>query len=618
MSPQPSSTVCGPRFVFPTANEYYFHQRDRLEFTTLSYPTRTTSTDKIAWNSFTGTPRSQARWILVTSPSWLALRLLLGPHACRRCPQDNLSHSPRAVQNPGDTLWPHKCTGHLPSIDELNSAVVPSSLSWFSLTTSSFTAPHGLSTFGIYTWVLQCIADHHLFLKRSKCSIAASSVAYLRHVISGRGIAMDNDKVQAVLSWPVPKTVRAVRGFLGLAGYYQHFFRDYGTITASLTRLPCEEAAFYALCKALTQAPILQLPNFQHQFMLVCDPPNRPTTSEAGSLQTQTHRAGAGRATLAPIPLGLHLNRKTNHRSLKFLMDQCLAMIPQLQWASKLIRYDFTVQFKPGHANVMANALLRRDTDKLTESPTCSALSGPHGQHTGTGRGGHKQLNLYRGLLLKRTRCLSSRHPLWSLLSLPMPMVQDMKESRRYFTGSALRSIFPVCSRVCDHVFSCRNKTEQLRTGGLLQPLAVSSAVWSDIAMDFIEGLPRVHGKTIILTVVDKFSKFPDFIPLAHPYTATTVARAFFAEIVHLHGTPASIISDRDPLDMSSAFRPQSDGQSEVTNKIITMYLRCLSASLGTSPFRVIYGREPPTVREYDASLTKLLAVDQQLRDRNE
>ena len=60
--------------------------------------------------------------------------------------------------------------------------------------------------------VLQTLATHQLFLKRSKCSFAAPSVAYLGHVISAQGIAVDNDKVQAVLSWPIPKTVRAVRG----------------------------------------------------------------------------------------------------------------------------------------------------------------------------------------------------------------------------------------------------------------------------------------------------------------------------------------------------------------------------------------------------------------------
>ena len=139
-----------------------------------------------------------------------------------------------------------------------------------------------------------------------------------------------------------------------------------------------------------------------------------------------------------------------------------------------------------------------------------------------------------------------------------------------------------------------RNKTETLRPAGLLQPLEVPSQVWADISMDFIEGLPKVGGKSVILTMVDLFSKYAHFIALGHPYTAASVARAFFDGIVRLHGFPTSIVCDRDPVFMghvwrdlfrmagvklrfSAAFHPQTDGQSEVVNKVIGMYLRCVT-----------------------------------------
>jgi hypothetical protein len=116
--------------------------------------------------------------------------------------------------------------------------------------------------------------------------------------------------------------------------------------------------------------------------------------------------------------------------------------------------------------------------------------------------------------------------------------------------------------------------------------------VWADISIDFIEGLQKVAGKSVILTVVDRFSKYAHFIPLGHPYTAASVARAFFDGIVRLHGFPSSIVSDWDPvftsncdlfglagvkLRMSATFHPQTDGQSEVVNKVIAMYLRCVT-----------------------------------------
>ena len=73
--------------------------------------------------------------------------------------------------------------------------------------------------------------------------------------------------------------------------------------------------------------------------------------------------------------------------------------------------------------------------------------------------------------------------------------------------------------------------------------------------MDFVEGVPRVSGKSVILTVVDRFSKYAHFMPLAHPYTATSVVRVFFDEVVRLHGLPASIVSDHDTVFTSSFWR---------------------------------------------------------------
>ena len=83
--------------------------------------------------------------------------------------------------------------------------------------------------------VLTALQQHELDLKRSKCSFGERSVAYLGHVISERGVAMDNGKVQAILDWPKPRSVRALRGFLGLANYYRKFIKDFGTVAAPLT-----------------------------------------------------------------------------------------------------------------------------------------------------------------------------------------------------------------------------------------------------------------------------------------------------------------------------------------------------------------------------------------------
>jgi hypothetical protein len=150
---------------------------------------------------------------------------------------------------------------------------------------------------------------------------------------------------------------------------------------------------------------------------------------------------------------------------------------------------------------------------------------------------------------------------------------------------------------VHDFVSACstyqRNKTEHLHPARLLQPLEVPTTIWADVAMNFVEGLPRMNRKSIILTVIDMFLTYSYFLPLGHPYTATSVVRLFFDNVVKLHGIPSSIVSDRDPvftgqfwqelfrlagvkLHLSTAFHLQFNGQSEATNKIIAMYLRCL------------------------------------------
>nr|XP_051190735.1 uncharacterized protein LOC127304062 [Lolium perenne] len=121
---------------------------------------------------------------------------------------------------------------------------------------------------------------HRLHLKRSKCSFGTTSVAYLGHVISADGVAMDADKVAAVAAWPTPQSPRALRGFLGLAGYYRRYIQDFGLIAAPLTRLLRRDAfswdeeaatAFAALQRALTTGPVLQMPDFDEPFVVDCD-----------------------------------------------------------------------------------------------------------------------------------------------------------------------------------------------------------------------------------------------------------------------------------------------------------------------------------------------------------
>ena len=150
-------------------------------------------------------------------------------------------------------------------------------------------------------------------------------------------------------------------------------------------------------------------------------------------------------------------------------------------------------------------------------------------------------------------------------------------------------------SSVRSFVQSClvfqQAKADRSKLPGLLQPLAVPSMSWQVITMDFVEGLPCSEHSDTILVVVDKYSKFAHFIPLRHPFTALSVAKAFMSHVYKLHGMPSSIISDRDKvftsnlwrelfrlagvqLCMSSVYHPQMDGQAECVNQSMETYLR--------------------------------------------
>ena len=114
--------------------------------------------------------------------------------------------------------------------------------------------------------VLQVLQYNQLFAKLSKCAFGLTEVEYLGHTVSGEGVAMDKDKVQAVIDWPVPQNLKQLRGFLGLTGYYRRFIKGYASTASVLTNLlkkdsftwdPTATVAFTALKQAITKAPVL-------------------------------------------------------------------------------------------------------------------------------------------------------------------------------------------------------------------------------------------------------------------------------------------------------------------------------------------------------------------------
>ncbi|KAJ0890196.1 putative nucleotidyltransferase, Ribonuclease H [Helianthus annuus] len=175
--------------------------------------------------------------------------------------------------------------------------------------------------------------------------------------------------------------------------------------------------------------------------------------------------------------------------------------------------------------------------------------------------------------------------------------------------------------------------------------------------MDFITGLPKSKGKDVILVVVDRLTKYGHFISLHHPFSAVQVAQVMLDNIFKLHGCPMTIVSDRDPIFMSlfwkeflklqgidqalsTAYHPQSDGQTEVLNRCLETYLRCMAmvkphtwsqwlslaewwynttwhSAIRMSPFKALYGMDPPIHLPYIPNSTTIDTLDTWLNTRD-
>ncbi|CAA7031690.1 unnamed protein product [Microthlaspi erraticum] len=457
--------------------------------------------------------------------------------------------------------------------------------------------------------VLHVLRRDKLFAARKKCLFGASQVLFLGYIISDKGLQVDPSKVEAIKSWPTPRSITEVRSFHGLASFYRRFVHHFSDITAPLTDCmkgssfkwtPEAALAFETIKQKLVSAQILALPDFSVVFELHCDAcklgigavlsqHGRPVAffSEkiAGSRARYSTYDVEFYAIIQAIKHWRHylfhqeFILYTDHDALKHLGSQEKISARHASWIAYLQQFTFVIKHQSGRTNKVADALSRRHTLLATSAASVTGFStfaelypvdpffGPIWNLLQQER--HPDFLLQDGFIFRDTKfCIPS-------CSWRLKIIQELHGeghmgrdrtlqlvTESYFWPSVRRDV----ARFVERCVVCQLSKGTANNGGLYMPLPVPTQPWTDISMDFVLGLPRTQrGHDSIFVVVDRFSKMAHFIPCKKTTDAVQVAQLFFRDVYRIH----------------------------VLCKAEFAYNHAVNRSTSFSPFRVVYGLVP-------------------------
>ncbi|KAI3453949.1 hypothetical protein Pfo_010612 [Paulownia fortunei] len=315
--------------------------------------------------------------------------------------------------------------------------------------------------------VFQVLRENELYVKKEKCSFAKEEVPFLGHIIGHGQLQMDGAKIRAIVEWEAPTKVTELRSFLGLVNYYRRFIQGYSARAAPLIDLlkkgktwewseKCQHA-FDDLKAAVSSEPVLALPDFDKPFELHTDASDfaiggvlmqegHPIAFESRKLNDTERRYTVQEKEMTAIIhclwvwrhylLGSHFIIKTDNVATSYFQTQKKLSPKQARWQDFLAEFDYTLEYKPGKANVVADALSRK--------AELAAVSLAKGEITGRIKQGLEQDPLARelkklavegktkqfwvedGLLYTKGRCLYV--PKWG--SLQKELIKECHDTK--------------------------------------------------------------------------------------------------------------------------------------------------------------------------------------------
>lgn len=452
--------------------------------------------------------------------------------------------------------------------------------------------------------VMQALQGAKLHCKLSKCRFARDTTIFLGFQVSRDGISMDPKKVAAILNWSVPSTLTEVRAFLGFAGFYRRFIRNFSTIAAPLTsltsatkpfppKLPADAVdAFHRLKTAVTTAPVLKVPDTgpEATFELytdaslvgigaVLEQDGQPVCFESRKLNPAERNYPIHELELLAVVHSLRAFRHylegckqfvlyTDHHSIKYIFTQKDLSRRQARWLTDLADFqpNMEIAYKPGKLN-RADALSRHISDlNLLTSFTISSdtlLSDIKSAYSSdpfySDSNRPTYLRLHNDLWLFNDRICVPNSP-----TIRTTILRDYHDAPSAGHSGYLRTLNSIASHfwwprmtrtVRAYVSSCatcqRTKPSTQSPAGLLRPHAVPDRPWSHISMDLITDLPRSTGPDgvvydSIATFVDLLTKQAFFVRTNKTVTAQGLAHLYIDNVYRLKGLSKFIISDRD------------------------------------------------------------------------